>query len=134
MSSTTVEAQEKQSRPFGVYVVLLLMMLLLIVSITDLWATNYFRLPPIAIPSVDHEIILFIIRGAITLAIIITMIGLWRLKRWAWYATMILFGIFLMWNILLYFDDDAVYLNLLAGIISVFYLNLHEVQAAFGTE
>lgn len=133
MSGTAVETQERQSRPFGVYVVMLLMVLLLIVSITDLWTTNYFRLPPIVIPNIDHEIILVVIRGAIALAIIITIIGLWRLKRWAWYATMMMFGVFLMWNILLYFDDDPVYMNLLAGIITVFYLNLQDVQAAFGT-
>lgn len=134
MSSVTVETQKKISRPFGIYVVIAIMLLQIVASVTDIWATNFLKLPSIGIASLDNQLLAFIIRGAIALAIIVTMIGLWRLKRWAWYATMILFGIFLVWNIWLYFEQDPVYLNLLAGIIAVFYLNLREVQAAFGTD
>lgn len=134
MSSAVVETQDNKSRPFGVYVVLLLMLLQIVATITDLWATNFLKLPKFGIANLDNETILFIIHGAIILVIIITMIGLWRLKRWAWYANMIMFGIFLIWNILLYFMDEPVYVNLLVGIIAVFYLNLRDVQAAFGTD
>lgn len=134
MSSAVVETQDNKSRPFGVYVVLLLMLLQIVATITDLWATNFLKLPKFGIAILDNETILFIIHGALILVIIITMIGLWRLKRWAWYATMIMFGIFLIWNILLYFVDEPVYVNLLVGIIAVFYLNLRDVQAAFGTD
>jgi uncharacterized membrane protein len=134
MSSAAIETQDKQSRPFGVYVVILIMLLQLVASVTDLWATNFLKLPSIGLANLDNQLIAFIIHSSIAVAIIAVVIGLWRLKRWAWYATMILFGIFLMWNISLYFEQDPTYLNLLAGIIAVFYLNLREVQAAFGTD
>lgn len=134
MSSATVKNEDNLSRPFGIYVVILIMLLQIVASVTDLWATNFLKLPSIGIANLDNQLLAFIIRGAIALSIIVTMIGLWRLKRWAWYATMIFFGIFLIWNIWLYFENDPVYLNLLAGIIAVFYLNLREVQTAFGTD
>lgn len=134
MSSTVVETQDKQSRPFGIYVVILIMLLQLVASVTDLWATNFLKLPSIGLANLDNQLIAFIIRRSVFLAIIAAMIGLWLLKRWSWYATMILFGIFLTWNIWLYFEQDPAYLNLAAGIIAIFYLNLRKVQAAFGTD
>ena len=134
MSSATVKNEDNLSRPFGIYVVILIMLLQIVASVTDLWATNFLKLPSIGIANLDNQLLAFILTGAVALAIIAVMIGLWRLKRWAWYATMIFFGIFLIWNIWLYFENDPVYLNLLAGIIAVFYLNLREVQAAFGTD
>ena len=134
MSSASVKNEDNLSRPFGIYVVILIMLLQIVASVTDLWATDFLKLPSIGIANLDNQLLAFIIRGAIALSIIVTMIGLWRLKRWAWYATMIFFGIFLIWNIWLYFENDPVYLNLLTGIIAVFYLNLREVQTAFGTD
>ena len=128
------EVQDSQSRPFGVYAILLLLLIQMVLMFTDLLGNDFLKLPPIAQSYLDNRQLLILTRGLFALVIISIMVGLWRLKRKAWYATMFLLGAFLIWNIWLYFQNDAVYANLLIGIIVVFYLNLHDVQEAFGTK
>ena len=61
----------------------------------------------------------------------ITIVGLLRLRRWAWLLTMILTGSTLLFRIVLYFQAAAPAFNLVFGVLVVFYLNQRNVQQRF---
>ena len=59
-------------------------------------------------------------------------IGLWRLKRWAWTATMIWFGFTMAGSLIAYRAGDPQFALMVIALITVFYLNQRDVQQAFG--
>ncbi|HEY7269329.1 MAG TPA: hypothetical protein VH951_05850 [Dehalococcoidia bacterium] len=70
---------------------------------------------------------------AVMLAGLGVAVGLVLLKRWAWVATMIWAGALMAVEMSVYFSGrDANYLVMALSVAQVFYLNLSEVQAAFG--
>ncbi len=90
-----------------------------------------FGLPVHFLGKVTIHAVLVLIFGVSALALAITAVGLWLLKRWAWVATMVLVGIGLftgIWQVLLGRPLD---ITLLFNVIVVFYLNSRDVQNAF---
>lgn len=57
--------------------------------------------------------------------------GLWRMRRWGWFVTMLDLGISLGIGIYQYFYIAPSYVEMLLNVIMVFYLNQREVQSAF---
>jgi hypothetical protein len=68
-----------------------------------------------------------------SLPVLFVSIALLRVARWAWMAAMALQGIGLMIALFAYALEQPNYLAMLLGVLLVFYLNQHEVQAAFRT-
>jgi hypothetical protein len=63
---------------------------------------------------------------------LIVAVGLLRLQRWAWVATMIWVGVGMAGELVFYFyGKETNYALLALSIAQVFYLNLSDVQAAF---
>jgi hypothetical protein len=125
----------KRLRPFGVYIVLILLLLTQALAFFgDVFINDFPILPPLALMEIENPQTILIINVIIALIVLWIMIGLWRLKRWAWYTTMILIGISLMWNIWRYTQERTPYLIMLIEVIAVFYMNQRSVQSAFGTD
>jgi len=59
------------------------------------------------------------------------IIGLWLLKRWAWFLVMIQLGLSMALCLWLYFQGERPYVYMWLNVIMVFYLNQSEVQHAF---
>ena len=65
---------------------------------------------------------------------VLSLVGaltLWRLQRFGWYAVMILTGIGLAFQIILYVWATPNYINLAIYVVSAFYLNQHAVKSIF---
>ena len=62
---------------------------------------------------------------------VVVAIGLWRLRRWAWVATMLVLGFGLATAILNYFRGNPDYLSMLLNVLAVFYLNDRDMQQRF---
>ena len=57
--------------------------------------------------------------------------GLLRLQRWAWVLTMFWAGLNLVAALLSYYNDEPNYFGMVLSVVTVYYLNQREVQAAF---
>lgn len=126
---------EKRRRPFGVYALILLWGLQIISLLLFAAFPSALRLgsglPGQFSGSATLDALVSLIFGVSALALAITAVGLWLLKRWAWVATMVLVGIGLfagIWQVLL---GRPLEISLLFNVIVVFYLNSREVQTAF---
>jgi hypothetical protein len=62
---------------------------------------------------------------------IVIAVGLWRLQRWAWVATMLWFGFTMVEALITYAAGEPQYGIMVLSIITVFYLNQRDVQQAF---
>lgn len=60
------------------------------------------------------------------------IIGLWFLKRWAWFLVMIELGLSMAFCLWAYFQGVQLYGYMWLNTIMVFYLNQSEIQHAFG--
>ncbi|HTE84846.1 MAG TPA: hypothetical protein VK821_08935 [Dehalococcoidia bacterium] len=70
--------------------------------------------------------------GAVVTALgIVIAVGLWRLMHWAWVWAMIWTGAALAGALMAYVHGQPEYPLMLEGIVTVFYLNQSDVQAAF---
>ena len=63
---------------------------------------------------------------------LVLIIGLWLLKRWAWFLVMIELGLSMAFGLFAYFQGEPLYVYMWLNTIMVFYLNQSEVQHAFG--
>ncbi len=72
--------------------------------------------------------------AVVSAAGIVIAIGLWRLDPWAWYAAMVVTGIGLAWQILLYLGGHQSYLYMLVYVVEAFYLNQRDVKRVFRME
>ena len=77
-------------------------------------------------------IVLALVLGLILTWHLATIVGLWLLKRWAWFAVMIELGLSMALCLWLYFQGEPPYVYMWLNTILVFYLNQSEVQRAFG--
>jgi uncharacterized membrane protein (DUF2068 family) len=66
-----------------------------------------------------------------TLYSVLVVVGLWRLKRWAWFLTMVQLGLSMAFELWFYTIDTPIYHRMVIDVIMVFYLNQHDVQQAF---
>jgi hypothetical protein len=117
-----------RKRPFGVYIIVLLQ------------ALNAVTHGAGVISGIEDPVVATITEQAseaVATALMIVglgvAIGLLLLKRWAWVATMLWVGAAMAAELLLYFrGDDANYGVMAISVAQVLYLNLSDVQAAFG--
>ena len=124
------EPVRARNRPFGVLAIValqLLDVLILSLQIGVAWG----GLPGVHLPSSIDPQLIVPINGLIITLLLITMVGLLRLRRWAWLLTMILTGLSLLLRLVAYLQGAAPALPLLVGVLTVFYLNQRTVQQRF---
>lgn len=122
--------QPARRRPFGVYVIIALQLLIVMSNWVDVLRAQL-DLSPLMLPELADERLTEALTIGITVVVILVAIGLWALKRWAWYATMLMQGAALLYGIWLYFTGGEPYLSLLLNAVVVFYLNQSDVQRCF---
>jgi len=120
----------KPRRPFGVYAIMILQLLrsLSLVVIVMPFVQN---VPAAFVRGLDNQYAFYVAVSVIVAGNLLICIGLFMLKRWAWIAVMILIGSNLLFGILAYWNGGQPFAAMLIDVISVFYLNLRNVQAAF---
>jgi uncharacterized membrane protein (DUF2068 family) len=62
---------------------------------------------------------------------LVSVYGLWRLRRWAWYLIMLQLGLGMTTDLYNYYNEAPEYLSMLFNVLIVLYLNQREVQQAF---
>jgi hypothetical protein len=62
---------------------------------------------------------------------LVVSVGLWRLQRWAWVATMSWAGINMAQALWAYWVSDPQYAAMVLSVVIVLYLNQRDVQLAF---
>jgi hypothetical protein len=62
---------------------------------------------------------------------LIASVGLWRLQRWAWSATMLWAGINMAQALYAYYVGEPQYSAMALSVVIVLYLNQRDVQLAF---
>jgi hypothetical protein len=80
---------------------------------------------------IEDMITISIIDIVLIVALALVIAGLLTRQRWAWVMTMIIIGISLLIGILEYFQESPRYLNMLIGVIIVFYLNERNVRRVY---
>ena len=120
-----------KSRPFGVIVVILLQLFSVISLLTDIYfATSDFSV--FSIINTPQAVLLPL--PAVFVAVgyqLIVIIGLWLLKRWAWFLFMIQLGVSMATQLLLYIQGTPLYIYMFISVVTVFYMNQRDVQKAF---
>ena len=120
-------AQRRRRRPFGVGVIALLQGIASPLSgISWVLAESPFGL------SRAYEAVSGLFVYAFGLLGIAIAVGLWRLQRWAWTATMLWFGCTMAGALLAYRRGEPPYPLMVISLLTVFYLNQRDVQHAFG--
>ena len=118
-------------RPFGVTVIIGIQVLALISSVIALavdYATLTGRLDIDPNTISIGDIFFLIITMVLSL---VSIYGLWRMRRWAWFITMLDLGISMCVDIYSYFYGVPSYWSMLFNVLIVFYLNQRDVQNAF---
>jgi hypothetical protein len=137
--------EPSRKRPFGVIAIIVLKIataLLLIIEI--IFLIFYDAAGQFLTGLTEDELAVALNNDDLTLMITLTLIvvvlgwhltliiGLWLLKRWAWFLTMIQLGLSLALGLWVYAQGEPLYVNMGLNTIMVFYLNQSEVQHAFG--
>jgi hypothetical protein len=119
-----------RKRPFGVWVIIFLQLLSFGLFLSQIFVANpNFTMP--GIPGVIESINLFLpiiflsaYQGGL-------LVGLWFLRRWAWFLLMIQLGLGMAIQLLLYLNGTPPYLYMVFSVSMVFYLNQRDFQLAF---
>ena len=122
--------QVERKRPFGLYAIIVLQILNILALFTDI-ARVQMGVAALALPNVQNARVLAVLNIAIAVILIAIIVGLWRYKYWAWFATMIVTGIALILGIWQYFNGGSPYLNLLLNSLVVLYLNQRDLRRIF---
>jgi hypothetical protein len=127
---TSERAPTRRRRPFGLYavIVLLLAQNLVIAVQPEEVRIGIARLLP---EDVGDTTAVRVFSLVLAIIFLFVMVGLWRLKRWAWVTTMIVVGIGLTLGIIQYLRDTPLYWTMLFNVFIVFYLNQRDVQDVF---
>jgi hypothetical protein len=138
--------QPSGKRPFGVTAIIILKVVgffslvgdvlgLPISNLSTLFPMGWYSNDTLAFTLSSDNIALLI---ALTLGLAILtwqlamIIGLWLLKRWAWFFVMAQLGLSMAFCLWAYFQGVQLYIYMLLNVIMVFYLNQSEVQHVFG--
>jgi uncharacterized membrane protein (DUF2068 family) len=62
---------------------------------------------------------------------LIVSIGLWLLRRWAWYATMLWAGVNMAQALYAYWVGEPQFISMALSVLIVLYMNQRDVQLAF---
>ena len=127
---------EKPKRPFGISVIVLLTCVSIAVTLVRLSIyPSPLNVPFLAEIGLYVAFTPFSIVNALLIPFqLILVFGLWYLKRWAWVLYMLQLGISMVAGLHAHFSDEieADYLVMAVNVVVVFYLNLRDVQLAFG--
>lgn len=128
---------KRHRRPFGVYAIIILALLNQALIILP------YLLPNLPIPSellaglpsellpADSPLTEQVLAGLTTIATLIVVAGLWAYRRWAWVATMVVVGLYLILGLWRYLQGNPDYFSMLLDVVIVFYMNQRDVQNAF---
>jgi hypothetical protein len=142
------ELRETNRLPFGIYAIVFFLALHILALILDLLRVQYgvvvdfmdtfgqlileeFGLGRLFGQFVKNESGLIIVDLTFTVLLCVIIAGLLAKKRWAWVSTMILIGASLLISLVHYFNEDPRFLNMLVGVMVVFYLNERNVQHVY---
>lgn len=120
----------RPKRPFGVYAIIVLQ-LLRALSVSFVVLPFVQDLPSTIAKNLENQTAFIVAISLIIAGNLVVCIGLFMLKRWAWIAIMILIGANLLFSLWLYWNGTEPFVGMLIDVVSVFYLNLRNVQAAF---
>ena len=120
----------RPKRPFGVYAIIVLQ-LLRALSVSFVVLPFVQDLSSTIAKNLENQNAFIVAISLIIAGNLVVCIGLFLLKRWAWIAVMILIGSNLLFSLWLYWNGTAPFIDMLIDVVSVFYLNLRNVQAAF---
>jgi uncharacterized membrane protein (DUF2068 family) len=62
---------------------------------------------------------------------VVSVYGLWRMQRWAWFVIMLDLGLSMCLGLYSYYYGSPDYWSMFFNVVMVFYLNQREVQNAF---
>ncbi|HEX9921759.1 MAG TPA: hypothetical protein VGD99_03775 [Anaerolineae bacterium] len=135
-----MEKAASVKRPFGVTVIVVLQLVpILMLTMNPAMAlfarminTPSTQLFSLARQWLANPYLILAVQGGLIFLQLAIGVGLWRLRRWAWFLLMIQVGVGMATNLWLYFNGNRPYLGMLINVVTVLYLNLHEVQQAFG--
>ena len=116
-------------RPFGVTVLVVIQLLTVVslaIDIFRVYQGSLFNFLPMA-----NEVAQIPGASAVLIFQLVVAVGLWQLKRWAWFLVMISLGVGMSMSLWSYFNEAPPYGYMVVAVIMVFYLNQHEVQQAF---
>ena len=131
MADAHISPTTRRRRPFGVYAIILLLLLSILSVYLEDVRTQGGGLIGGLLPNGLEIPRNKAVSTSVTVVYSLLIIGLFTLRRWAWVAGMVLVGVGLGFNILLYFRGNPQYLNMLLEVVLVFYLNQRDVQQAF---
>ncbi|MBK8050744.1 MAG: hypothetical protein IPK16_28720 [Anaerolineales bacterium] len=130
---------KRRRRPFGVKVIITLQLFSIVTGLF-VFAGEYlaFSYPELNVnldldfPMSGPEFWITNVQLAIVMVLsMISVVGLWRMQRWAWYLTMLELGFSMVVNISMYFNGNVNYIDMFLNVLMVFYLNQKDVQRAF---
>lgn len=131
-----LHASERSQRPFGLKAIVALLLVQAIAGAVVV-AAYFFEnqdlfvqlgTAPNALSVASALVISQLVLAPLRLA---AAIGLWRIRHWAWLLTMILLAYTLAFEIIAFFLAQPNFLMMVLGVVTVFYLNQHEVQDLF---
>ena len=122
--------QPSGKRPFGVVVLIVLQIVSILGIGLDITVVQIGR-PSIYFGTVENPTLLLGFQLLYILYLLLVVVGLWQLWRWAWFIIMVQLGLSMALELWLYFLNDPFYPRMLLHVIMVFYLNQREVQQAF---
>jgi hypothetical protein len=133
--------QPKHKRPFGVIIIAFLLLLngMLATAHSARIAYQFYeeqngQIDPEKISERAEDLTLLEwLTLPITAAGIVIAWGMWALRPAAWLATMTLQGLYLAAQLYDYSQGQNVYPQLLVTVLTVFYLNQHDVKLVFRT-
>jgi uncharacterized membrane protein (DUF2068 family) len=118
-------------RPFGVSVIIGIQVLSLLAAISTLLIefaalTGRIEIDPntLSIGDIFWSLLVTVLNLA-------SIYGLWRMRRWAWFITMVDLGVSMLIGLYGYFYGEPDYWTMLFNVLIVFYLNQRDVQNAF---
>ncbi|MDQ4075942.1 MAG: hypothetical protein M3220_06815 [Chloroflexota bacterium] len=124
------EQARDATRPFGVYAIIILQSITVLAFLVQTVKMPRGILSLLLIPFTDPRV-LNMLTALIVVLLLINIAGLWWLQRWAWFATMILTGLSLLFGIVQYFQGVPSYMQMVIDLFIVLYLNQRNVQRCF---
>jgi hypothetical protein len=119
-----------QKRPFGVVALTLLLLLLAGLIALDAWRGRLDL--PVRLPAgLSRETAIRALGYTVAALFALVAGGMWRLRRYAWVATMLLVGLLMAVQLLRYARGGPRYPLMVLSVLIVFYLNQREVQGRF---
>lgn len=124
----------RRRRPPGVYVIIFLLALRVLDLFSKALRVQRAGITTLLLPSDASPTLQTAISIAATVFVVLLIVGLLRLNRWALIITTILTGVSLAFGLWLYVQEQPQYVNMFAATLIAFYLHQREVQDAFNPQ